>query len=42
MYPNPRHSGVRRRREPGIQNDGHGVWLWIPGLLASLASRNDK
>src|SRR5712691_10514919 len=34
-----RHSGARRRREPGIHNPRR--WLWIPGSLATLGPRND-
>src|SRR4029077_17313210 len=26
-----RHSGARRRREPGIQKYRHSLLLWIPG-----------
>jgi hypothetical protein len=37
---NPRHSGAPRRGEPGIHT--HRQWLWIPGLRASHASRNDE
>ena len=35
----PRHSGARRRREPGIHN--RRPWLWIPGSLAALGPRDD-
>src|ERR1700674_570786 len=32
-------SGAPRSGEPGNHNPG--MWLWVPGPLASLASRND-